>query len=188
MTDVRIVEVGPRDGLQNEKQVVPTATKLELIRPNSALRIYHGTFLSQPHPVPENLISANSDAYFGPMFEAKFNSRATRHYLAALRDPARIKALCEDYGAGAYADFAHDKTDLDNETKIAVLLHVIWGSRGIVSAAATRFVFCILRDDPQDERMKNPSVISAGVAKAIVPTISSRGRFRSAPCSARRST
>ena len=30
MTDVRIVEVGPRDGLQNEKQNVPTATKLEL--------------------------------------------------------------------------------------------------------------------------------------------------------------
>ena len=29
MTDVRVVEVGPRDGLQNEKQVVPTATKLE---------------------------------------------------------------------------------------------------------------------------------------------------------------
>mgnify|MGYP003529891926 CR=1 FL=1 len=28
---VRIVEVGPRDGLQNEKQNVPTATKLELI-------------------------------------------------------------------------------------------------------------------------------------------------------------
>jgi hydroxymethylglutaryl-CoA lyase len=28
---VRIVEVGPRDGLQNEKQVVPTAIKVELI-------------------------------------------------------------------------------------------------------------------------------------------------------------
>jgi hydroxymethylglutaryl-CoA lyase len=28
---VRIVEVGPRDGLQNEKQPVPTATKVELI-------------------------------------------------------------------------------------------------------------------------------------------------------------
>ncbi len=28
---VRIVEVGPRDGLQNEKQIVPTATKIELI-------------------------------------------------------------------------------------------------------------------------------------------------------------
>ena len=30
--DVRIVEVGPRDGLQNEKQLIPTATKLALIR------------------------------------------------------------------------------------------------------------------------------------------------------------
>lgn len=28
---VRIVEVGPRDGLQNEKQSVPTADKIELI-------------------------------------------------------------------------------------------------------------------------------------------------------------
>ena len=28
---VRIVEVGPRDGLQNEKSEVPTAIKLELI-------------------------------------------------------------------------------------------------------------------------------------------------------------
>ena len=29
---VRIVEVGPRDGLQNEKQAIPTATKIQLIK------------------------------------------------------------------------------------------------------------------------------------------------------------
>jgi hydroxymethylglutaryl-CoA lyase len=29
---VKIVEVGPRDGLQNEKNVVPTDVKIELIR------------------------------------------------------------------------------------------------------------------------------------------------------------
>lgn len=28
---VRIVEVGPRDGLQNEKQSIPVATKIELV-------------------------------------------------------------------------------------------------------------------------------------------------------------
>ena len=28
---VRIVEVGPRDGLQNEKQPVPAAVKIELV-------------------------------------------------------------------------------------------------------------------------------------------------------------
>lgn len=31
MTAVRLVEVGPRDGLQNERQLVPTATKIALI-------------------------------------------------------------------------------------------------------------------------------------------------------------
>ncbi|HSC69640.1 MAG TPA: hydroxymethylglutaryl-CoA lyase, partial [Cellvibrio sp.] len=30
-TKVRIVEVGPRDGLQNEKQAIPTGTKIQLI-------------------------------------------------------------------------------------------------------------------------------------------------------------
>lgn len=30
-TQVRIVEVGPRDGLQNEKQTIPTAAKIQLI-------------------------------------------------------------------------------------------------------------------------------------------------------------
>jgi len=30
--EVRIVEVGPRDGLQNEKTTIPLVTKVELIR------------------------------------------------------------------------------------------------------------------------------------------------------------
>jgi hydroxymethylglutaryl-CoA lyase len=28
---VKLVELGPRDGLQNEKQIVPASTKIELI-------------------------------------------------------------------------------------------------------------------------------------------------------------
>jgi hydroxymethylglutaryl-CoA lyase len=55
MTDVRIVEVGPRDGLQNEKQIVPTATKLELIRRLSAagLRDIEVTSFVAPKWVPQ---------------------------------------------------------------------------------------------------------------------------------------
>lgn len=30
-TQVKLVEVGPRDGLQNEKKAIPLATKIELI-------------------------------------------------------------------------------------------------------------------------------------------------------------
>src|SRR5713101_2953512 len=55
MTDVRIVEVGPRDGLQNEKQIVPTATKLELIRRLAAagLRNIEATSFVSPKWVPQ---------------------------------------------------------------------------------------------------------------------------------------
>jgi hydroxymethylglutaryl-CoA lyase len=52
---VRIVEVGPRDGLQNEKQPIPTATKLALIRRLAAagLRDIEVTAFVSPKWVPQ---------------------------------------------------------------------------------------------------------------------------------------
>lgn len=60
MPQVKIVEVGPRDGLQNEKQALSTAVKLELIRrlAASGLRsIEAGAFVS-PKWVPQMAGSA----------------------------------------------------------------------------------------------------------------------------------
>jgi hydroxymethylglutaryl-CoA lyase len=55
MDKVRIVEVGPRDGLQNEKQAIPTATKLELIERLAAagLRDIEATSFVSPKWVPQ---------------------------------------------------------------------------------------------------------------------------------------
>jgi len=55
MEHVRIVEMGPRDGLQNEKQNVPTATKLELIERLAAagLRDIEVTSFVSPKWVPQ---------------------------------------------------------------------------------------------------------------------------------------
>lgn len=52
---VRIVEVGPRDGLQNEKQLVPTATKVELIERLAAagLPAVEATAFVSPKWVPQ---------------------------------------------------------------------------------------------------------------------------------------
>ena len=52
---VRIVEVGPRDGLQNEQALVPTATKIELIDRLSAtgLRTIEATSFVSPKWVPQ---------------------------------------------------------------------------------------------------------------------------------------
>ncbi len=52
---VRIVEVGPRDGLQNEKAVIPAADKIELINRLSAtgLRSIEATSFVSPKWVPQ---------------------------------------------------------------------------------------------------------------------------------------
>ncbi len=52
---VKIVEVGPRDGLQNEKQVVPTEIKIELIErlADAGLRAIEATSFVSPKWVPQ---------------------------------------------------------------------------------------------------------------------------------------
>ncbi|MCP5270934.1 MAG: hydroxymethylglutaryl-CoA lyase [Burkholderiaceae bacterium] len=52
---VRLVEVGPRDGLQNEPNPVPTAVKLELIRrlADAGLRCIEATAFVSPKWVPQ---------------------------------------------------------------------------------------------------------------------------------------
>jgi hydroxymethylglutaryl-CoA lyase len=52
---IRIVEVGPRDGLQNEKTIVPTAAKIELIDRLSAtgLRTIEATSFVSPKWIPQ---------------------------------------------------------------------------------------------------------------------------------------
>lgn len=52
---VKIVEVGPRDGLQNEKIIVPTAVKVELIRRlvSSGLSVIEATSFVSPKWVPQ---------------------------------------------------------------------------------------------------------------------------------------
>ncbi len=52
---VRIHEVGARDGLQNEAEVVPTATKLELLRrlADSGLRSIEATSFVSPQWIPQ---------------------------------------------------------------------------------------------------------------------------------------
>ena len=52
---VRVVEVGPRDGLQNEKQLVPAAVKIELIERLAAcgLPVVEATSFVSPKWVPQ---------------------------------------------------------------------------------------------------------------------------------------
>jgi len=67
---VRIVEVGPRDGLQNESKILPSSTKIELISRLVNCGISHieaGSFVN-PQRIPQ---LADSDAVFAGIAKAK---------------------------------------------------------------------------------------------------------------------
>ncbi|KAF9574902.1 hypothetical protein BGW38_008276, partial [Lunasporangiospora selenospora] len=57
---VKIVEVGPRDGLQNEKSVIPADTKIEFINrlSNTGLSVVEAASFVSPKWVPQGLDSA----------------------------------------------------------------------------------------------------------------------------------
>ncbi len=62
---VKIVEVGPRDGLQNEKMIIPTSIKIELINQLSktGLSQIEVTSFVSPHWVPQ--LADHSEVYQG---------------------------------------------------------------------------------------------------------------------------
>src|SRR5262249_28006987 len=59
------------------------------------------------------------------------------HYHAAFGDPVRIHAACEDYRAGAGADFDHDAADRAAGRLIKNPLLALWGAVGIGTRAAS---------------------------------------------------
>src|SRR5450631_1411589 len=125
--------------------ILPTYNYWERMNRLYALKIYHWTFLAQPFPLPETLIGGNPDFFLRQKIASQTKSktldaidpRALQHYLAAFRDPSRVHAMCEDYRAGAYADFEIDKKDHDAGNKITIPMLALWGDAGIASAAAT---------------------------------------------------
>ncbi len=70
---VKIVEVGPRDGLQNEAQAVPTAVKLELIErlAQAGLKAIEATAFVSPKWVPQ--MADHADVLRAVMSKAHFH-------------------------------------------------------------------------------------------------------------------
>ena len=115
--------------------ILPTYEAWTRIDRLAALRIYNWTFMAQPAPLPETVIAAHPDLFLPKA--AWMDARALAHYRAGLSDPSRVHAMCEDYRAGAFADFEIDKADLDAGHKITIPLLALWGANGVAGAAAS---------------------------------------------------
>ncbi len=120
--------------------IVPTLEHFERADMAFGLGYYHWFWFAQPHPFPENIISASPEVWFKAHTsrEAKddnfFHPQALADYLEWNRKPETIIGMCEDYRAAATIDLVHDRVSRAAGDKINCPLHVLWGSKGKIGA------------------------------------------------------
>lgn len=125
-------------------EVIPTADMWDHFDAAMALKAYHWAFLAQPSPLPETLIQSNHTVFLHHTLKSwsqsgslkPFSAVALESYEKQMRDPHRIKAMCEDYRAGATIDRALDNADRQNGRMISAAVHFVWSENGFVSQAA----------------------------------------------------
>jgi haloacetate dehalogenase len=109
--------------------IVPTGDALRRTNLEFARRYWHWFFLAQPEPLPERLIAGDPDAFYFRKGRSVFDPAALAAYTAAVRDPATVHAMCEDYRAGMGYDFELDEADR-GRAQIGCPVLVLWGRRG----------------------------------------------------------
>lgn len=88
---------------------------------------WHWFFFAQPE-TPERAILADPDAWYGGSAEA-MGAEAFADFRAAIRDPATVRAMLEDYRAGLTVDRAHDKADKAAGRKLRCPVLLLWSLR-----------------------------------------------------------
>jgi haloacetate dehalogenase len=120
--------------------IIPTIEHFDRADMRFGLGYYHWFWFAQPHPFPENVISAAPEAWFRahtsrePKDDGFFAAPALADYLAAARNPDMIRGMCEDYRAAAGIDLEHDRQSRNANRRIGCPVLVLWGSKGKIGS------------------------------------------------------
>jgi haloacetate dehalogenase len=101
-----------------------------------ALAFWPWSLLAQPQPLPEQLLLGAPQAVLDNALGAwgtpapAFTHEARQSYLDALRDPAHVHAICEEFRAAATLDREHDRADLAAGRRIACPVLALWSAAG----------------------------------------------------------
>lgn len=123
--------------------ILPTSDYWARMDRGFALKIYHWAFLAQPAPLPETMIGAAPDYWLEWTLRSWtaarsldcFGAAAMAHYRRNFHDSAKLKAMCDDYRAGAGIDVEHDLASRESGERIAAPALVLWGETGIARGA-----------------------------------------------------
>ena len=122
--------------------IIPTGEAWRRANAAWAIKTYHWSFLAQPHPLPETMISHDPVMYLEHTLKSWAKSRdlspfsveALAHYRALLQMPERVHAVCEDYRAGATIDRQVDDADFAAGRKITCPTFVLWADAYLASS------------------------------------------------------
>jgi haloacetate dehalogenase len=111
--------------------IIPTGEAFRRADKSFGLAYWHWFFLAQPFDLPERLIGADPEYYFGRNQDV-FAPEAFADYMRCNRRPENIHGLCEDYRAGATIDSELDDADR-GVRRITCPLLALWAARGPLS-------------------------------------------------------
>jgi haloacetate dehalogenase len=120
--------------------IVPTAEALDRADARLALGYWPWSLLAQPEPLPERLITAAPHAVVQAALESwgsdpeVFPDDVRGVYVDALRDPATVHAICEEYRAAATLDYEADRHDRATGRWIDAPTLVLWAASGPLDA------------------------------------------------------
>lgn len=115
--------------------IVPTAAAWDRADARFAQAFWPWSLLAQPAPLPERLIGAAAEAVVDDALSQwgtrpdVFPAAVRDAYVDALRDPAHVHAICEEYRAAATLDRDHDAEG----GRITCPLLALWSAQGALS-------------------------------------------------------
>ncbi|WFF05163.1 alpha/beta hydrolase [Micromonospora sp. WMMD1076] len=123
--------------------VLPTLDMWDVLHGASAAVAFHLYLMAQPPGLPETMIAASADAFFGHFLDvwagdpAAMPADVRAEYLRASREA--VDSIVADYRASAGIDVTHDRADRDAGRRLAMPVTVIqqdWGAALGYDAAA----------------------------------------------------
>jgi haloacetate dehalogenase len=96
-----------------------------------AMTYWPWVLLSQKAPLPEKYLLGAPDAVFdNPFGQGSFSGEVRAEYIETYRDPARVRAICEEYRAAASLDIEHDNKDREESRRIRCPMLHLWAAGG----------------------------------------------------------
>jgi len=116
--------------------ILPTVDNWAALQGPAGVFAFHLYLLAQPDDLPERMIAADPDTFFGHFLDTWTKQAGAiapdvrDQYLAAARRPEAIHAACDDYRASAFLDVEPDRRDQQRGRQLAMPVLAAWQDPG----------------------------------------------------------